>query len=163
MSATPVYVKTPKGIEEITNRSHGLPMRTRRVLIMLDGKRNAADIAEMFPEEGAVLLDSLIADGFVTPLNAEPEKPTASAKPIAKVDPPLNDAQRFEMAQNFMRNTLEAFLGSMGSGLIAQVNHCTTLDELRNHYQPWRESIALTSNGRKKAADLEMRLAALLS
>ncbi len=156
------YVKTPKGIEEMTQRNHGLSQRARRVLIMLDGKRTAADIAEMFPDVGAALLDELIANGFATPLQTEPvAKP--SVKPTAKIDPPLNDAQRFEMAKNFMRNTLETFLGSMSSGLIAQVDRCDSLEALRNHYQAWRESILLSNDGRKKAADLESRLAALLS
>jgi hypothetical protein len=62
-----------------------------------------------------------------------------------------------------MRNTLDAFLGSMGSGLVSQVSRCTNLDELRPLYQAWRESILLTNDGRKQAADLEKRLAALLS
>lgn len=162
MAATPFYVKTPKGIEEMTHRSHGLSQRARRVLIMLDGKRSATDIEEMFPEVGQALLNELIADGFVVPLQTEVAK-AAPAKAVAKVDPPLNDAQRFEMAQNFMRNTLDAFLGGMGSGLMAQISRCNNLDELRVHYQSWRESILLTSDGRKKSADLESRLAALLS
>jgi hypothetical protein len=163
MAATSVYVKTPKGIEEMTNRTHGLSQRARRVLIMLDGKRTEADIAEMFPGEGATLLSSLITEGFVVPLQTEPAKASSPAKAAAKVEPPLNDAQRFDMAKNFMRNTLDAFLGSMGSGLVSQVSRCTNLDELRPLYQAWRESILLTNDGRKQAADLEKRLAALLS
>jgi len=67
------------------------------------------------------------------------------------------------MAKNLMRNTVNAFLGGMGSGLINQIDHCTNLDELRALYKEWQEAIQLTSEGRKQAADLENRLAALLS
>jgi hypothetical protein len=161
MSATQIYVKTPKGIEELTSRSHGLPPRVRQVLILLDGKRDGGDIAEMLPDgESVALLARLIDGGFVVPLQPAPE---TEGKPVARIERPENDAERFEMAMNFMRNTINTFLGGMGSGLISQISKCTSFDELRLHFAPWREAIELSKDGRNQLADLENRLAALLS
>ena len=43
MDGTLVYTKTPRGIAEISLRSAQLSMTTRRVLIMIDGKRTIDD------------------------------------------------------------------------------------------------------------------------
>jgi len=163
MSDELVYIKTPKGIEEMNKRSYGLPQRARLVLIMMDGKCNYGEIVSRFPDgEGEAVVATLVEGGFVAPLQTAP-KVTSSGKPIAKFEPPKNDAERFEMAKNFMRNTVNAFLGGMGSGLNSQLEKCNNLEELRQHYGAWQEAIHMTSEGRKEAADLENRLAALLS
>ncbi len=157
MSSSVVYVKTPKGIDEMNNRSHGLPPRLRQLLILLDGKRNSAEIAQMFPE-GESLLAELVSGGFIVQLQQESE--TSAADPVTA---PENDAERFEMAKNFMRNTVHAFLGGLGSGLIAQIDKCGSLDQLRPLYESWREAVLLSNDGRKQLVELEKRLAALLS
>jgi hypothetical protein len=108
-----------------------------------------------------VLLTNLVAEGFIVPL--QPVKLGSQGKPVEKFVPPQNEAERFEMAKNLMRNTINAFLGGMGSSLIDQLDKCNNLDELRVHYKAWQEAILLTSEGRKQAEDLENRLAALLS
>jgi len=164
MPVTQIYVKTPKGIEELNSRSHGLPPRARQVLILLDGKRDGDDIAEMLPDgESEALLTKLIDGGFVVPLRQESEEESVSGKPAARVERPENDVERFEMAMNFMRNTVNTFLGGMGSGFVNQINKCTTFEELRQHFGSWREAIELSKDGRDQLADLENRLAALLS
>lgn len=160
MSETQIYVKSPKGLEEMTSRSHGLPQRARRLLIMVDGKRSMSAIAALFPgEDVRPLLDGLIADGFVAPLPvAAPASPTA-----ARAEAPIDDAKRFDMARNFMMNTVNAFVGIAGSSLITRLERAAGLEELRPHYEGWREAILLSADGRKQIADLETRLAALLS
>jgi hypothetical protein len=164
MSAAIIYVKTPKGIEEINNRSHGLSPRLRQALILLDGRRNTDEIALMLPDgESEALLTKLVDGGFVVPMQPVPKKETATDKPAAKIERPENDAERFEMAKHFMRNTINTFLGGMGSGLINQVDKCTNFDELRQLFGSWKEAIELSGDGRKQLSDLENRLAALLS
>lgn len=164
MSATRIYVKTPKGIEEINSRSHGLPPRVRQTLILLDGKRDSDEIAQMLPEgESEAVLAKLVDGGFIVPLQQVSEPAAVSGKPAARVERPENDAERFEMAKNFMRNTVNTFLGGMGSGLTSQINKCSNFDELRQHFGSWREAIEISNDGSKQLADLENRLAALLS
>jgi hypothetical protein len=164
MSDNIIYIKTPKGIEEMNSRTYGLPLRVRRVLIMMDGKCDYEEIISRFPEgEGEASVSTLVAGGFVAPLQTAPETTTPSGKTIARFEPPANDEERFEMAKNLMRNTVNAFLGGMGSSLLNQLDKCNNFEELRQQYAPWREAIHLTSEGRKEAPDLENRLAALLS
>jgi hypothetical protein len=162
MSST-IYVKTPKGLEEINRRAYGLPPRARQLLILLDGKRSSSDIALMLPRrDGESLLTNLVAGGFVVPLQ-QVSGETPSGKDTDRIERPQNDAERFEMAKNFMRNTVHTFLGSMGSGFTSQVEKCSTLDELRRHFQSWQEAMLLSSDGRRQLIDLQNRLAALLS
>jgi hypothetical protein len=174
MSEELIYVKTQKGVDEINQRSHGLSPRARQVLILLDGKRSIDDVTDMLPgDETLALLDDLFAGGFIESQQQtsvvksriiEPAaiKPVA-AKPAAKVERPQDDAARLEMAKNFMRNTVQKFLGGMGSGFISHIDKCNNIEELRKNFGPWKDAIELTSEGRKQLLDLEQRLMALLS
>jgi hypothetical protein len=184
MSDELIYVKSQKGMEEIDKRSHGLPPRARQVLILLDGKRTIDDVAEMLSgDETLVLLDDLFAKGFIEEQQGASEakvpqtKPAAPAKaapkPVAakpaatqpKVQDalPQNEAERLEMAKNFMRNTVRTFLGGMGSGFISHVDQCNSIEELRRNFGPWKEAIELSRDGRKQLLELEQRLMRLLA
>lgn len=164
MSAAQIYVKTPKGIEEINEHSFGLSARARHVLIMVDGKRDNEDITVMFTNtDTESILKDLIRQGFIVSLESPTSKPTSSSRSIDAFEPGMDQSKRFEMAKNFMCNTVKAFHGSMGSGLTNKIEQCSSIDELRLYYKPWQEAILMTSDGRKQAVDLEKRLAALLS
>ena len=80
MPNPPLYLKTAKGIEEIERRTWRLQMRHRKVLIVIDGKRDERALSEMFPGDDlpAILL-ALLNDGFVQPL--EQVSQPASATP----------------------------------------------------------------------------------
>jgi hypothetical protein len=62
MDGTLIYAKTPKGVAEVAARSAELSMTTRRVLIMMDGKRTV--------DELAVLVRPGEIDGIVTQLES---------------------------------------------------------------------------------------------
>ena len=168
-----IYVKTQKGVEEISQRSHGLPSRARQALILLDGKRSIDDVVEMLPgSETLELLDDLFAKGFIeaqheTPVVKAPEPKSAApkpaaAKPVAQVELPQSEAERLQTAKNFMRNTVQTFLGGMGSGFISHIDKCNSIEELRRNFGPWKEAIELSRDGRKQLLDLEYRLMKLL-
>jgi hypothetical protein len=160
MTDTVIYVKTPKGIQEITQRSAGLNQKARQMLILMDGKRSVNELAEVL--EGVVVDDlvKILLDGeLVVPLNNTAVAP----KVTSPAQLPLDENQRFVMSKNFMCNTVNTFLGSMGSGLVSRLNKCNNLDELRQLYVEWQKAIAISSDGRKQAAELENKLAALLS
>ena len=151
-----LYAKTPKGVEEMTSRAHGLGQRARRLLIMVDGKRDLAGFVAALPGEDVhALFDQLTAEGFIRALEPPPKAAPATA--------PANEGERFAMARNFMVNTVSAFLGIMGSSLIDKLEGCDSLEELRAHYAAWREAIQMSREGKHEIADLDSRLAALLS
>ena len=184
-----IYVKTPKGIEEMTSRKYKLSIKERHVLIMLNGKRTLQEAAATLgPEDSSPVLGRLTAEGFITALStpaAEPA-PSAGAAPAAPASTgvfgwvrrastpaagsspaaapaPASEQERFEMAGNFMCNTLNAFVGMSCTSLTEQVERAPTLEALRDLYSAWREAIALTPEGRKELPSLENRLAALVS
>ena len=157
------YAKTPKGIEEMTSRRHGLGQRVRRLLILVDGKRTLQEFAANFPSENvAAIVESLLAEGFISVL-AQPASGAESPQAAETIQPPGDDAERFTMARNFMMNTVAHFLGVTGSSLFEKIDNSSDLEQLRGHYMQWRDAIQLSSEGRSQIGELESRLAALLS
>lgn len=162
------YVKTPKGVEEVSQRTHGLAQRLRRLLILVDGKRVGADFGAMLPgEDAAAALRQLVDDGFIQLLEPPPEPAAAAAAPAAapanRAQRPADDVQRFDMARNFMLNTLNVFVGIAASGLINRVEACADIAALQENFVAWRDAIKLSSDGRKRIDELEGKLAPLLS
>jgi hypothetical protein len=161
-----VCVKTPKGIEEVAKRSEGVSLKARRLLIMVDGSRDFETLAGMFPgDDSMAMLEKLLADGYITPRVIEPprtQEPAAPAAPAIAL-PQVDPGQRYEMARNFMLNTTSAFLGVFGSALSEKIERAVSLEDLQDLYVPWRDAIRLSSDGKKRADELETRLASLLS
>lgn len=165
MPVIPPYVKTPKGIEEVNQRCHGLGQKERRLLILIDGKRDLSSLGAMLPGHDVETLFLALADGgFIVPLKPAPEEPARASQPARSAVPaPEDDAQRYDMARNFMLNTLNAFVGIGCSSLIQRIEAAADLDRLRPFFGEWRDAIGLSGDGRKVLPDLEGRLAALLS
>ena len=107
----------------------------------------------------------LLAEGYVMPLQPETpaDTPAANGAAADRVPAPANDAQRIDMARNFMLNTLNAFVGIAASGLITRIESCISIAHLQELYGGWRDAINLSSDGRKRLPELEGRLAPLLS
>ncbi|HEV7477426.1 MAG TPA: hypothetical protein VGO02_06790 [Burkholderiales bacterium] len=67
MNPESVLEKTTKGAEEIETRKHKLDAKLRPVLIAVNGKLTAGELAAQFAQLGdtAPLLDDLMKQGFV--------------------------------------------------------------------------------------------------
>jgi hypothetical protein len=67
MSPESVLEKTTKGMEEIETRKHKLDAKLRPILIAVNGKSTAGELAAQFAQIGDVapLLDDLAKQGFV--------------------------------------------------------------------------------------------------
>lgn len=162
----PLCIKTPKGIEAVAQKAHGLSMRQRQVLIMIDGKRDLAMLATMFPGEGLrEILDQLLTDGFIAPLKKEAPKAASAIPKPGKIDgpQPKDDRERLEMARNFMVNTTRTFIGYVGGPLIKEVEACKSIAELQGLFEKWRDTINMNPEGARRMKELEPRLAALIS
>src|SRR5262245_17052626 len=67
MDGSIVYSKTPKGVAEVTTRSAQLSMTTRRVLIMIDGKRSVDELAVLLrPGEIDAVISQLEGAGLIS-------------------------------------------------------------------------------------------------
>ena len=67
MNPDSVLEKTAKGVEEIETRKHKLDPKLRPILISVNGKLKAAELASQFSQLGdpEPLLDELLKQGFV--------------------------------------------------------------------------------------------------
>jgi len=98
MNPESVLEKTTKGLEEIETRKHKLDAKLRPILIAVNGKLKAAELANRFGSLGDVsaLLDGLVKQGFLQPVAGT--APTTAADPattrrvIAEVARSISDA-----------------------------------------------------------------------
>lgn len=75
-SAGTIFTKTAKGYDEIAQRMFGLTSRQRRVLIIIDGIRSLAAMAEMMPREDLnEVISFLHEEGFIQAAKPELPKP----------------------------------------------------------------------------------------
>ena len=163
-SLYPTCVKTPKGIEEVERKVHGLALKSRQVLIMVDGKRDLTALQGIFPPAMVPgILDELLNGEFIRALDPpKPVEPPPPPKPVARVPVASNDEERYSMARNFMLNTTSAFVGMAGSSLSGKIEQAMGLAALTPLYHDWRDAIALSGDGKKRLPELEAQLLKLL-
>lgn len=66
-SSDTVFAKTPQGSDEIATRRHGLSMRMRQLLILIDGRRTVADLARLISDKDlGASLATLEEQGFAS-------------------------------------------------------------------------------------------------
>jgi hypothetical protein len=164
MNGSTLFVKTPKGAEEIEKRTFGLPSRTRQLLILADGKRDVASIAEIVSvQDFDSVLSQLVKDGFLALAETQPS--IAKSKPAAAVVDdfvvPADPQERLKLARTFIINTTQTFVGVFGSCLIKRAQMAQNSDDLRKLVDDWQEAIS-SEAGKKRTEDLKARLLALL-
>ena len=73
-----IYHKTTKGQSEIESRAHGLSMQQRRVLILVNGSNDTAELKRMSLCENVVeILEMLLAGDFID-TSSSPTSPVAA-------------------------------------------------------------------------------------
>lgn len=152
MNADSVLSKTPKGTEEIETRKHKLDHRLRALLIMVNGKASAAEIAKKFEQLGDVmpLLQELQAQGFISdgaavapPSRAAPGPATAPSAGAASFD--------LKQAKVDLCRQLRDLLGPDADMVTGKIEDCGSAEELRQFLAAKREMLDEWL-GRSKAA-----------
>ena len=77
-AAVPTYRKTDKGQSEIETRAFRLSPRLRTPLIMVDGRRNQAELRTLIPSQPDETLQALLDQGFIEVVEAPADAPTSS-------------------------------------------------------------------------------------
>lgn len=168
-----IFAKTPKGVEEVETKANGLSRIERSVLIYVDGKRGIAELKTLpRVDDLASILGFLATGGYIAPLNNATADvvTTPDASPVAATDsslfrelPASTDPAKFNMAKNFMMNSLNAFKGAYGAtNLVRNIDRCQTHAELRALFEPWYEEIANTRQGQKQGKALREKLLAVI-
>lgn len=175
-----IYSKTPLGQQEIQHRSLRLPLLTRRVLLLVDGRRPVQELSTLAGNADVpALLNELASLGciersgtasapapaaFSPAPAAEPAAAGAAADPLAALPPAASRTQdQVEMARNFMINTINRMLEQNSRlTLVEKIFHSVDAAELRQHYAAWEEAIGSSWMGRKRLDELKQKLFAVL-
>ncbi len=163
-----VFTKTQKGQDEITSRAGGLTPRQRRVLIFVDGKRTIEELHSMLQADDLThTLGMLEEDGYIavgaltTPQGktvAAPPTPLPSATAFSPL-PDSPDPLRLQQARNFMTNTLNTFVGSLGaSSLLDRIGEAEGHEGLRALYDEWYHAMVMSREGKREAEVLRTKL-----
>ena len=144
MDGSLIYAKTPKGVAEVGVRGAQLSMITRRVLIMMDGKRTVDELAvyvrageigaiitqlesEGLAEKAGAVAATTVAPPAITEL-APPETPTV-APPVPE-GRDLGPITLEEVKRRAVRE-LNDRLGPEADVMAMRIEACRSIDEFR--------------------------------
>lgn len=140
MNPDSVLSKTEKAVHELETRANGLDQRLRTLLIMVNGKATAGEIATKLEKVGDVrpLLQQLLAQGFIT----ESGRPASAA---------TGGGAELRRAQSELCTHLSHALGPDADAITAKLEECKSLPEMRQFLQE-RRALLDQALGRTKAA-----------
>lgn len=171
-----VYAKTALGQQEIQTRAQGLSPLLRRLLVLVDGKRSAAEMAAFVPEgqDVVTMLDTLLAQGCIEQCggrSAEAQDVAAGEAEEAMFKQPVDanipglplaaarSAKENEMARNFMINSVNSIIGqNLRVSLIQDIFEAESTEKLRIVFHAWEASMADHSMGKKRLPELREKL-----
>ena len=175
-----LFAKTPAGQAEIQSRSAGLVPLVRRLLVLIDGKRNGLELAPFAGgQDVQPMLKELLDKGLISAQTTSAAAPTSSIDapaptspaPVAQgadwlaVLPPADarSAKDLDMARNFMTNTVNNIFGHHNRiSLVEAIHGCQSAAELRDVYAMWATALETTATGRKRLPELREKLFAVL-
>lgn len=154
MDGTLIYAKTPKGMAEVSARSAQLSMTTRRVLIMMDGKRTVEELAQLVrPGELDGIIAQLEGAGLVLRMSASAslDVPTVNGRE-GDVDLPstaagvmddrdLNPITLEEAKRRAVRE-LNDRLGPEAETMAMRIEHCRTIEQFRERVREAERFVA---------------------
>lgn len=161
MDGSDVYSKTPKGIAEISLRSAQLAMATRRVLIMVDGKRSVDDLTtQLASQEVGAAIAQLETLGLIQ-RNAPSHSldvPTVAGREMEGLPTTggsaIDDANAMtleEAKRRAVRELTDRF-GPGAEALALRIESCRTIEDFRERVRE-AERFVSVSLGSSAAAD----------
>jgi hypothetical protein len=154
MDGTLIYAKTPKGVAEVATRSAQLPMTTRRVLIMMDGKRTLDELATLVrPGEIEAIVTQLESAGLAQRTSGPPlDGPTVVARasdgeaPNATGGSMMDDRDltpiTLEEAKRRASRELNDRLGPDAEVAAIRIENCKTIEEFRERVREAERLVA---------------------
>ena len=150
---------------EIDNKSAALSMRERRVLILINGQRTAAQVKQMsMLENFAEIIDKLNLLGLIglggssKPRSAEPvvDLGERSTDPVIERS---TETREHADPKLFMSNTLLRFANRMRvKSLLEEIENASDVQALKSLVRPWYDAIAETPTGLYQADELKTSL-----
>jgi hypothetical protein len=137
MDLAAIYRKTDKGKKEVSARPYVLEGHARRLLIMVDGQRNSAELS-VYVRAGEFesTLERLLAEGYVEPATGDAEPGRVARAPAAD-DPEVFTGIRI-WAETEVRSRIS---GRMADLLVEQIDACSSALELREKLRTLEDSL----------------------
>jgi hypothetical protein len=163
MDGSLVYAKTPKGVAEVAARSAQLAMTTRRVLIMIDGRRTVDELAVLLrPGEIDAVMTQLESLGLIhrnSPSHAI-DVPTVAGRELDAMAPTTQGApagddanpMTLEEAKRRAVRELTDRLGPEAENLAIRIENCRTIEDFRERVRE-AERFVTAALGAAAAAD----------
>jgi hypothetical protein len=162
MTAPRVLVRTDLGRQELHGGVRRLDARTRQVLILIDGRRDSAELARLLG--GGDIEDILLRlsrEGYASAVEPEPQAPAGpaapAAAPMARTPTILGPApgatawgEPLGLVSDRMARALIATIGPAGDDMATRLRACSTIAELRE-LLPATVSILEAVGGREAA------------
>jgi hypothetical protein len=125
MNPDNVFQKTAKGREEIEKRTLRIDHKRRTLLILVDARSSAAELAGKAAHipDPMTLLQSLWTEGFVEPVGT----PGTAAPAAAPVAPPSSGKSLDEL-KRISAKTIERLMGPDGDALAIKIERAPNLD-----------------------------------
>lgn len=143
MADNAIYAKTEKGAAEIAARSQPLSAQLRRLLILIDGVKTAAELRNFVrPQEDLEkCCDELYNLGLIGPVQGAADAArafapdvTAAPEEIANrsddATPERSNARRYSEGQRFMTTTIADNLGMKSFMFTLKIEKCSTAQDL---------------------------------
>lgn len=116
------YAKTPRGREEIANRSGKLPRTARNLLLIIDGTRPALQWTALIHGASQADIDCLVAAGMVEETRAEPSARTVSG--VSSLEAAIASLN-YDQLYNLLTSQAKERLGLIkGFKLVLDVEKC---------------------------------------
>ena len=150
MDPTTVFIKTPKGIQEVDNRTSGLSTELRSVLIWIDGKRTVQQLTKQLGKIGDIqaILKMLLVQDFIQNTSLGGHPPSATQKNTT-----IGSTELFAdiyITKALLEVEVRKCFGLMAGPLLKKLERCQTLDEIRAYVVDCR-SLVLNAFSSKKA------------
>jgi hypothetical protein len=158
------FTKTEKGQDEIRHRTHRLNPKLRQMLVRVDGTKRIGELLAAAAGLGgdAAVLEALVRDGFIAPIDAPAAAAPLPARPLALPGAPADDPVKVGAAKMAMRNYIKLAAGMLEArGLNKRVDGVHSTDEALRCLAQLRQRMG--GPDRVEAlANLEIELAAIL-
>lgn len=142
-----IFFKTAKALEELSARRHELRPKSRQILILLDGKRTLAAIAELVdPCELDQLIRELLRDGFISSQLPQPAPGVAKEKSIPAAQTTL-DPVRLTRAKAYLIEISQQHLGLMAAKLQQEIAAASDHASVRAALAHWNMALRESRTG----------------
>lgn len=166
MNATNVFLKTPLGLREVSERNRKLPSKVRTMLVLIDGHKAETELRKDAQQIGApddfleqLLAVELIMKESVTLVAAND---AISDGPVAATAPAPDEYMRFRAAKDFMNVSVVDAMGIRAFFFTLKLERAGTLADLRTLETSYETAIRKAS-GEEVAYVLAKRLRELLN